>query len=530
MARLKLQIKALTLNLALPLAAIAFLVALVSPSYLNAQALKRSRLFNAKIYGDHLLLSALHSKPARKGDRFPIISFTTSRIFGLGRITLFVTRRKLPAAQAAIFSKKKGETKDSNVPTLLKGYLLLGNRQNKRFKIPAAISIFNRRVGQAYTRTVKATFLTPTTSPYRDATHNKLFTLSWRLTANPGPVAAKVSFRGGGSLLGKDCRPQDINPAGVLTAKGSKSPSSGPTTFDKVKTLSRVITISTDSDPEWYKKYGEASNAEIAAIINAAEAIYERSLGLRFAIAKQHVYTDIAPYTSTNPSLLLSSFRDNPLNATNLGFGAATFHSDIDLKHLFTGRELDGSVVGLSYVATSCSAPQNAYGLTQDTEQGLNITTFAHEVGHNLGASHDVLAKDTIMAPNLTITRDFSGYSIDQISRRLALTGQCFGQQLVGANLATASLTLSGRYVKEKGWLVLKGGLISNLAQPLPGEVVKLTLNQRVVTYATTNIKGEYTARVRTSRFKRVKRVSVVAETKAGEVRTEKPLSVQIGA
>jgi hypothetical protein len=68
------------------------------------------------------------------------------------------------------------------------------------------------------------------------------------------------------------------------------------------------------------------------------------------------------------------------------------------------------------------------------------------------------------------------------------------------------------------------------LAQPLPGEVVKLTLNQRVVTYATTNIKGEYTARVRTSRFKRVKRVSVVAETKAGEVRTEKPLSVQIGA
>jgi hypothetical protein len=337
-----------------------------------------------------------------------------------------------------------------------------------------------------------------------------------------------VSFRGAGSVLGKECDHHHGDRPDVVSAQSSKG-LKGATTYEKVKTVSRIITISTDSDPQWYAKYGEASNGEIAAIINAAEAIYERSLGLRFAIAKQHVYTDSSPYTATNPSLLLASFRDNPLNPVNLGFGAETFSSDIDIKHLFTGKELDGSVVGLSYVATTCSASQNAYGLTQDTGQGLNITTFAHEVGHNLGASHDAIAIDTIMAPNLTITRQFSSFSIEQISRRLALTGQCFSEQLVGANLATASLTLKGRFVKAKGWVVLKGGLISNLALPLPGEVIKLTLNERVVTYATTNIQGEYTARVRAARFRRARQLSVIAETQAGEAKVEKPISVQIG-
>ncbi|MFO0001754.1 MAG: hypothetical protein ACK559_11550, partial [bacterium] len=53
------------------------------------------------------------------------------------------------------------------------------------------------------------------------------------------------------------------------------------------KELARVVTISTDADPEWYQKYGDQSNAVIASLINATEAIYNRQLGLRFRIVKQ---------------------------------------------------------------------------------------------------------------------------------------------------------------------------------------------------------------------------------------------------
>jgi hypothetical protein len=102
-------------------------------------------------------------------------------------------------------------------------------------------------------------------------------------------------------------------------------------------TTARVVTLSTDADPEWYAVYGELSNATIASIVNAAEAIFEKQLGVRFALVRQHVYIGTSAYVSSDASELLRSFAKNPENPANLGLSPLTFNEDVDAKHLFTG-------------------------------------------------------------------------------------------------------------------------------------------------------------------------------------------------
>ena len=197
--------------------------------------------------------------------------------------------------------------------------------------------------------------------------------------------------------------------------------------------LTKVVTISTDADPEWYAKHGDQSNADIASIINTAEAIYDRQLGLRFRIVKQHVYTTNSPYTSTDSGALLRMFTGNSTNRTNLGSGAGSFDDEVDIKHLFTGKDMDGSVIGIAYIGTVCAAPSLAYGVTQDYIDGANAGIFAHELGHNFGAFHDVSDRGGLMYPSISLppSERFSDVSLNEISEHLARNGSCVSREMM---------------------------------------------------------------------------------------------------
>uniref|UniRef100_A0A667XR84 ADAM metallopeptidase domain 28 n=1 Tax=Myripristis murdjan TaxID=586833 RepID=A0A667XR84_9TELE len=60
-----------------------------------------------------------------------------------------------------------------------------------------------------------------------------------------------------------------------------------------------------------------------------------------------------------------------------------------DIAHLISGIDFEGATVGLAYVATACSG--HSVGVVQDhNDQAIAIgATLAHEMGHNLGMSHD---------------------------------------------------------------------------------------------------------------------------------------------
>jgi hypothetical protein len=189
----------------------------------------------------------------------------------------------------------------------------------------------------------------------------------------------------------------------------------------------RVVTISTDADPEWFAKYGERSNAVIASIINTAEAIYDRQLDIRFRIVKQHVYTDSSPYTMTAPGGMLSAFARNTANPANLGIDATTFDRDVDLKHLFTGKDFDGGVIGIAYIGVVCSIPTLSYGITQAFGEGPTAGIFAHEVGHNFGAYHDTNNRGSLMYPSISLppSDHFSATSLGEINSHLGEDQAC---------------------------------------------------------------------------------------------------------
>lgn len=441
--------------------------------------------------------------PARKGQGFKPIRISVGPIVGQGRVTVTLNKRKLPSAEAC-FVLPSGECKrDPKVPALFRGYISFHRLHGAERRLPAAASVIDNQMTVQFVGVRHG----------RSGSRQRAYTLRWRLGSSDS-VGVQVTHKPSSSLLGKHCA------AHRDTQEGSKvSAHSGSAGARSVQTF-RVVTLSTDADPEWYARYGANSNVEIASIINAAEAMYERQMGIRFSIVKQHVYTVASPYAATNPSRLLASFAQNPDNAVNLGISAATFNDDVDLKHLFTGKDLDGTTIGLSYVGAVCWASSSAYGLTQDINRDLNIRTFAHEVGHSLGASHDTTDPAGIMFPSLRLQTYFSQFSVNQINDQLSVVGKCVSEQRIAPNMANATITLVRRVSRDRKTLTLKGSLRSAASAPLVGEPVQLTINSKIISLITDG-KGRFSHSLRMRRLRSKKLVVVAQASRDGRAASQ---------
>jgi hypothetical protein len=313
---------------------------------------------------------------------------------------------------------------------------------------------------------------------------------------------------------------------------------------ETVGTVSRkIVTISTDADPEWYAKYGANSNAEIASIINAAEVIYDKQLGLRFKIVRQHLYTDVSPYQTTSSGEILSAFVENTDNRSNLSEGSDDLDSAVDIKHLFTGKNLDGSVLGIAYIGTVCAAPQYSYGVTQDYLPAANFGIFAHEVGHNLGAFHDVTDTSGLMYPSIRVppASSFSSASLNDISYHLDNFGGCLATAEVDSlptpavtPAPTATPTPPANRDIADGTLSINSRASGSSANPLvriagrlraadrsriPNVTVYLMSGTEPLAATTTNSEGVYEFFVRVS-IRLDRKLPLYVQSEKGELRT----------
>lgn len=187
-------------------------------------------------------------------------------------------------------------------------------------------------------------------------------------------------------------------------------------------TLRRVQLVSV-ADSNWHQAYGADSNNEIATLVNAANIFYERDLGVTVQLVSQFTRTSISPFTSTDAQVLLDQLGDYVQDSISPSLVADHFH-------LFTGKELQGTTIGIAWVGTLCRSRTFATGLSQNfAGSGGSLThlIFAHELGHGMDGDHDAATlPPSIMFPSISEDQnEFSPFSINQISNHIATWGSC---------------------------------------------------------------------------------------------------------
>jgi Metallo-peptidase family M12/Carboxypeptidase regulatory-like domain len=208
-----------------------------------------------------------------------------------------------------------------------------------------------------------------------------------------------------------------------------------------VSTL-RPIELATEADHEYVSSLGGTTNAinDILSIMNQVEGVYETELGLTFQIVFQNAWeTPADPYTSTADSTqLLNEFS----NYWNANFASVKR----DLAHMWTGRNM-GGVLGRAYQSVTCAVPSHSYGLSRlDDRLPLKYNTPAHEIAHNLGATHAEQIPEcngSIMRPTATSQLTFCQFSRSEIAQYVEQTGHCL--------TSFTSTRISGRVTDVNG-------------------------------------------------------------------------------
>lgn len=145
-----------------------------------------------------------------------------------------------------------------------------------------------------------------------------------------------------------------------------------------------IAQLAIDADYEYFLTYGSVAIVEtqINSIVNTMNVQFERDVQIRHVITTIIVRTTVSdPYSSTNPNTLLQQFANHWL----------THHSTVprDVAQLFTGKDLDGNVIGIAYVGEICTT--GAFGVVEsnfNSALALKTDLSAHELGHNWNANH----------------------------------------------------------------------------------------------------------------------------------------------
>jgi hypothetical protein len=168
----------------------------------------------------------------------------------------------------------------------------------------------------------------------------------------------------------------------------------------------KICELGVDTDFEYYQDYGQSSQNvqnQINSVINSMNVQYETEVGIRHDITTIIVRTSSNdPYTTNDPSSFLSQFRSH--------WQSQQGSIPRDVAHLFTGKNLNGGVIGIAYLSAICSSL--GYGLVESDCCGSfasKTDLSAHELGHNWAADHCSCSSPAYtMNPFITAANRFS--------------------------------------------------------------------------------------------------------------------------
>ena len=159
--------------------------------------------------------------------------------------------------------------------------------------------------------------------------------------------------------------------------------------------------------------FGTPTPAAVAARINVVDGIYSEQVGVQISLVDVIELANNGPLTSTSPNTLLNQFSDF--------VGSSVDNPGI--THFFTGRDLNGGVIGIAFLSTLCDQ-DGGVGVDQINGGGTSgALLVAHELGHNFGAPHDNQGGSPcagtpgnfIMNPSLNGSDEFSQCSVNQM-------------------------------------------------------------------------------------------------------------------
>ncbi len=181
----------------------------------------------------------------------------------------------------------------------------------------------------------------------------------------------------------------------------------------------KEITVYAIGDYEFTQDMGGDVGAALAITtrLNNVDGIFSQQVGVQISIAAPiETHTDSNdPFNESDPALLLdelSEYRNGSLTQEMYG-----------LTHLYTGRDLLSTTVGIAWRGALCQDYFGA-GLSQGssiTGPTIDSLIAAHEIGHNFNAEHDgqtmssceLEPEDFIMAPAVSFGNDtFSACSV----------------------------------------------------------------------------------------------------------------------
>jgi len=507
--------------------AVVVLTCFLCSSALYAQA-ERVNPYRSQVTTSGIEAAMRKPRTSAELERIPTVRLKT-RIYTEGNLDVRLSHRR-NKTWTSVISKNGAQKEDLITPLLLRGKIAVngGLRMRGQHIMPAA--------AYAVGNTVKLSFAGKARGSRKS--RQRLYTITMKLDGSL-VISAKITSIPRSAVRRGACAAPTLS-----VGAAAHGPKIGPVVQplevaprETGNDTAQVVTISTDADPEWYARYGDSSNAVIAGLVNAGEAIYARQLGIRFRIVKQHTYAQSSPYNDTDAIKLLSSFMSNTSNSTNLSDEPRNFNNLVDLKHLFTGKNFDGSVIGIAYIGVVCASPTLAYGATSHYVDAADFAIFAHEVGHNFGAYHDTENRGSLMYPSISVPAadSFSDASLGEVRDHIAQYGSCLSVEEVAPrpditpgyptpttpqtpDLSSSVIRISRRRVGDPRNPVvrLSGTIVSPAGVALPGVPVRLLAAGEAVGEATSDSTGAFQFFVRLD-FPENRQLYFYAETTSGE-------------
>ena len=165
-----------------------------------------------------------------------------------------------------------------------------------------------------------------------------------------------------------------------------------------------------------------AAVTAITTRLNNVDGIFSQHVGVQINV------TTIETFSTANDPFTDEAEAGILLDELSTYRSTTPAQNSNGLTHLYTGRELTGTTVGVAWTGALCS---NFFGA--GLSEGNGSSTFdslvaAHEIGHNFGAPHDgqsgsACESETgsfLMAPSLNGSNRFSSCSVVEMSDDIA--------------------------------------------------------------------------------------------------------------